>query len=157
MMKENIKSIQLDLKRYALYLTGNKYLVDDLVQDTNLKLLEKSMHYQEDKNFKSWAFTIMHNIFVDRKRKELKLPLSFNGNCDMNYNDPQDEKNKIKRIVKQAVKKLPKENERRIMLMRMYSFGEEEIANFLGVNYNAIRIQIHRIRPTLKQLINDLL
>lgn len=55
---------QTKLKSYAVYLT--KYDIDeanDLLQETNIKVLENIHRFTPDTNFQGWVMRIMKNTF----------------------------------------------------------------------------------------------
>lgn len=56
---------------YAKKLTNFNLLEsEDLVQDTFLKAIDKKEYYKPDKaDMKKWLLSILHNIYIDNKRK----------------------------------------------------------------------------------------
>lgn len=62
----NIVSLQPILLRFAMCLTSNNDDALDLLQDTNLKVLENIDRFIPETNFKSWVFKIMRNIFLNQ-------------------------------------------------------------------------------------------
>lgn len=50
-------------------LTLNKEEAEDLMQETNLKVLDNDDKYVDNTNFKGWVFTIMRNIFINNYRR----------------------------------------------------------------------------------------
>ena len=65
-------SIEHSLYKYACQLNVKRADAKDLVQETYLKVLNNREKYVDNKKFKSWAFTIMKNTFVDSYRKSLR-------------------------------------------------------------------------------------
>lgn len=85
-------NIQPDLLRFARSLTKNDSAYD-LVQDTNIRLIEKYDQFQPGTNFRKWSFSIMYHIFCDWKRREkpteqlndVKVPINYDyDNFDIN-------------------------------------------------------------------------
>jgi RNA polymerase sigma-70 factor (ECF subfamily) len=71
------------LRRYArALLPRNPDAVQDLVQATVLRALERRALYRPDSNLRAWLFAIMHNIYVDLVR---------NAVLTTNRNVPLDE------------------------------------------------------------------
>ncbi len=58
-----------NLKRYAYKLTTDQHDAEDLLQETCLKALNNKVKYKPYANFKSWAYTIMKNIFINNYRR----------------------------------------------------------------------------------------
>ena len=57
-----------DLRRYARSLAFSHDDADELLQDCLERALSRLHLLREDSNLKSWAFTIMHNIYCNRVR-----------------------------------------------------------------------------------------
>jgi len=63
------------LVRYLLYLTGRRERVEDLVQDTWLRVLDRGSQFDGRSRFEPWLFSIARNLAIDdlRKRKIASL------------------------------------------------------------------------------------
>ena len=57
------------LRRAAYELTGHLHEVDDLVQDTTLRLLAKQHQFRTGSNFSAWAAKVMRHLFYDGYRR----------------------------------------------------------------------------------------
>ncbi len=60
----------------ALRLTANPADAEDLVQDTYLKAFRAADQFQPGTNLKAWLFTILHNTFLNRRRRAVKEPVA---------------------------------------------------------------------------------
>jgi RNA polymerase sigma-70 factor, ECF subfamily len=60
----------------ALRLTANPADAEDLVQDTYLKAFRAMDQFQPGTNLKAWLFTILHNTFLNRRRRAVKEPVA---------------------------------------------------------------------------------
>lgn len=82
-IQNQIEANQQALYSYAMLLCkGNRDDVDDLVQDTNFKLLKVckiEMFEDIPAKFKQYAFTAMRNIFINNYRRK-KLGVIYEGN-----------------------------------------------------------------------------
>jgi RNA polymerase sigma-70 factor (ECF subfamily) len=74
---------QYRLVRYLIYLLGSRDLVDDLVQETWLRVLERGRTYDGQSRFEPWLFTIARNLAIDTLRKRRIVSL------DTNDDDPE--------------------------------------------------------------------
>jgi RNA polymerase sigma-70 factor (ECF subfamily) len=63
------------LVRYLIYLTGRRERVEDLVQDTWLRVLRRGSQFDGRSRFEPWLFSIARNLAIDdlRKRKIVSL------------------------------------------------------------------------------------
>ena len=60
---------QYRLVRYFTYLLGRRDPVDDLVQETWLRVLERGHSYDGQSRFEPWLFTVARNLALDYMRK----------------------------------------------------------------------------------------
>ena len=59
------------LQRFAFFLTRDKDQADDLVQDCIERALIKSELFEPGTSLRAWMFTLMRNIFINGKRKQV--------------------------------------------------------------------------------------
>jgi RNA polymerase sigma-70 factor, ECF subfamily len=67
-VSELIQSRLPQWRAYAQSLTHNRSAAEDLVQDTVVRVL-KSIDRFDGTNFKGWSNTILHNRFIDDRRR----------------------------------------------------------------------------------------
>jgi len=70
-----VEEYQYRLVRYLIYLLGRRDGVDDLVQETWLRVLERGSSYDGQSRFEPWLFTIARNLAFDQLRKRQALSL----------------------------------------------------------------------------------
>jgi RNA polymerase sigma-70 factor (ECF subfamily) len=70
-----IEQYQYRLVRYLIYLMGRRDEVDDLAQETWLRVLERGSSYDSCFRFEPWLFTIARNLAFDRLRKRCDASL----------------------------------------------------------------------------------
>jgi RNA polymerase sigma-70 factor (ECF subfamily) len=70
-----VEHYQLRLVRYLIYFTGRREHVEDLVQETWLRVLEHGNRYDGRSRFQSWLFAIARHLAIDhfRRRRDLSL------------------------------------------------------------------------------------
>ncbi len=69
---------QYRLVRYFIYLLGKRDPVDDLVQETWLRVLERGRSYDGRSRFEPWLFTIARNLAIDHMRKRRLFSIDSN-------------------------------------------------------------------------------
>jgi RNA polymerase sigma-70 factor (ECF subfamily) len=69
---------QFRLVRYFIYLLGKRDSVDDLVQETWLRVLERGSSYDGRSRFEPWLFTIARNLAIDHMRKRRMFSIDSN-------------------------------------------------------------------------------
>jgi RNA polymerase sigma-70 factor, ECF subfamily len=76
---------QYRLVRYFIYLVGRRDPVDDLVQETWLRVLERGSCYDGRSRFEPWLFTIAHNLAVDHMRRRRVFSLDSNDSVEQDF------------------------------------------------------------------------
>ena len=61
--KEELISLLPDLRGFAISLTRNPTLADDMMQDTILKAWSNIHKFEPGSNMKAWLFTILRNTY----------------------------------------------------------------------------------------------
>jgi RNA polymerase sigma-70 factor (ECF subfamily) len=82
LLHELVAQYQYRLVRYLIYLTGRRDAVDDLVQETWLRVLERDRSYDGQSPFAPWLFAIARNLAIDHLRK--RRIFSLDGDDDAN-------------------------------------------------------------------------
>jgi RNA polymerase sigma-70 factor, ECF subfamily len=78
LMQTLVQQYQYRLVRYFIFLLGARDPVDDLVQETWLRVLERGRSYDGESRFEPWLFAIARNLAVDHTRKRSLFRLDSN-------------------------------------------------------------------------------
>jgi RNA polymerase sigma-70 factor, ECF subfamily len=70
-----VEQYQYRLVRYLIHLLGRRDGVDDLVQETWLRVLERGSSYDGRSRFEPWLFRVARNVAIDAMRKRRTLSL----------------------------------------------------------------------------------
>jgi RNA polymerase sigma-70 factor (ECF subfamily) len=73
-----VEQYQYRLVRYLVSLSGRRNGVDDFVQETWLRVLERGESYDGHSRFEPWLFRVARNIALDAMRKRPNLSLESN-------------------------------------------------------------------------------
>jgi RNA polymerase sigma-70 factor (ECF subfamily) len=73
-----VQQYQYRLVRYFIFLLGSRDAVDDLVQETWLRVLERGRSYDGLSRFEPWLFAIARNLAIDHTRKRRLFSLDSN-------------------------------------------------------------------------------
>jgi RNA polymerase sigma-70 factor (ECF subfamily) len=73
-------NLESSLMKFAYRLMPRKPDVQDLVQETYLKVLMNQSKYIHSYNLKAWAFTIMKNTYVDNYRRKCRKNIFIDQN-----------------------------------------------------------------------------
>jgi RNA polymerase sigma-70 factor (ECF subfamily) len=76
-----VEQYQDRLVRYLTYVLGRRDEVDDLVQETWLRVMERGRSYDGRSRFEPWLFTVARHLAIDlvRRRREVSLDAEDDG------------------------------------------------------------------------------
>ena len=156
---KRLLAIENELFRYAKFLTHELDRAQDLLQDTNLKILLSYDSFKGEDKFKNWAMAIMHNSFVNSVKREEKITTIENYNSFQNNvmylpgrNDILSESNDIF----YAVENLPAGYAITIKLL-IAGHRYDEIAMILKLPLGTVKSRIYTSRAILRKELKDYL
>ncbi|MDR1725666.1 MAG: sigma-70 family RNA polymerase sigma factor [Bacteroidales bacterium] len=132
---------------YIQSLVKDKYLAEDIFQDTFVKVIAtlKRGSYNDEGKFIQWVLRIAHNLAIDHFRKSGRMPMvKSDGEYDvfsvLNSSEVSIEesliRNQIHKDIRALMKLLPAE-QRRVLILRHYGdLSFKEIAQVTGVSIN---------------------
>ena len=164
-----VEQYQYRLVRYLIYLLGRRDPVDDLVQETWLRVLERGRSYDGQSPFAPWLFTIARNLAIDslRKRRIFSLDTSDSPDDDagapgVNYaeslalasNAPspfeQAARTEDARWLAESLETLPAAVREALVLRFQEDLSLEEIAAIAGASVSTVSSRIYRGLATLR-------
>ena len=154
-------NLESSLFRFACRLVPQKPDVQDLVQETFLKVLLNQNKYIDIYNFKAWAFTIMKNTYIDSYRhkciRNIYLDQSkeafFQNKSIADGSDDPDSTYSVLEI-DQSIEDL---HDRFRMPLNMYLKGYKykEIADELNINIGTVKNRIFLSKKHLMAKLNN--
>jgi len=145
------------LYKYLLYISGNKYLAEELLQETYYQALKSIFRFKGDSKVSTWLYQISRNVYLKHLSKGRKEKLvSINETNDVgDYNTPEiiiEGKEENINLIN-AINEL-KEQYREIIFLR--SFDElsfREIGILLNQSEGWARTNFYRAKLQLKNLL----
>lgn len=155
-----------DLERFLFRLTnGNPEATDDLVQETFLRVIKSVETFKEGTNAKAWLFMIGKNVFINKYRKDKKMPID--GDTETVKKHPHITDEKLSRSIDfteapydsmmsdevvAALNQL-KPQYRDILLLFLEGFKYAEIAVIEEIPEGTVRSRLHRSREQMQQFL----
>ena len=149
------------LYRTALRLTSNPADAEDLVQDTYLKAFRSAGQFQPGTNLKAWLFTILHNTFLNRRRRAAREPIAAEpeeierATTGLSAAAATPEqlllRDTLDADLQAALDALPEAFREAVWLRDVEEFSYAEIASMLGIPIGTVMSRISRGRRLLYQ------
>ena len=144
------------LRRYARALTGERFLADDLVQDTLERALAKFSLWRSTGRLESWLLTLMHNIFINQIRSRASRPpetLLDDTTVEPVVRGAQSDRLEL-RDLDNALNALPPEQREVLLLVTLEELSYEETARILDLPVGTVMSRLSRARDRLRQLLD---
>ena len=144
------------LRRYAIALTGNVSIADDLVQDCMERAWKNRDTLRDRATIYPWLRSILHNLNIDRVRLRRRQPDAVE-NLDRVMNETLSNRaaddTALSRDVILAMNRLTVEHRQVLLLIALEGLSYREIADELGVPIGTVMSRLARAREQLRTLL----
>lgn len=152
-----LTQVQQELRAYALFLTHDESLADDLLQEASIRAMSQINQYQEQNKFLPWMKRIMRNLFYDRMRTKQKFSVQSIDEVDYledyvamdSFNDADNDGYDLS-LLMSLLKALPDEKRELFGLYALKGVSYEDMAEIVGVPSGTVKSRLHRIKQELK-------
>jgi RNA polymerase sigma-70 factor (ECF subfamily) len=144
----------------ALMFTKSPELSEDLSQDIFARIWQKRDKLAEVEKFDDYLFVTARNLIFDHLRKKV-----FSGGYDDYFQEyfkdaalSPDQKLEFKEFentIRQAIEKLPAQQQTAFRLSRFQGLSHEEIARQMGISRQSVKSYIVRSIVSLRKMIKD--
>ena len=142
--------------------TKDRDSLEDLTQETFIKVWKNIRKFDRSKNFRVWIYAIAKNTAYDFLKKKKTVPFSFFEDADgqnrlerISEEKPLPDEILIKQDLEKELDKKLQEipDAHRVILLMHYKedFSLQEIAEILSVPYNTIKSQHARALVSLRR------
>jgi len=161
-----------DLFRYALSISHDTRLAENLVSEAVLKALENKEKLKDPSRQKQWMLRMITNSFIDQRRRSKRIkniPLETNRSDNPSFSlyeaishstftdDSTPEFKLIQKLssekIQSAIKQLPEVFRIAFVLCDIEELSYQEIALTLELNVGTVRSRIARARSMLQKLL----
>jgi len=146
-----VKALHGDLYRYAYWLTHEKQVAEDLVQETFLRAWRALDSLKDEKAAKSWLITILRRENArrfERKRFDMSEYEEASITDTKSVTTEQEIEN---HWLREKISQLPPEYSEPLVLQVIGGFSGEDIATMLDLNKNTVMTRLFRARNQLKE------
>lgn len=136
--------------------------VDDIVQETLLKMAKGWDNFKGESALSSWIFKIASNVLVDHMRAlsvrpviSIAEPVNLPSPVEINSPLTSAMNNQMSDCVQGKVAILPEAYREVLIKHDIEGVKLKEIAQNQGVNVNSIKVRLHRARKKFRKLIEE--
>lgn len=141
-----------DLYRYALWLSKDKPMAEDLVQETCLRAWKSISKLRDQGSLKSWLFTILRNEYA---RQFARFRPDF-ANIDTDFLPRKETESDFSTeafVLRRALDELAEEYREPLLLQVLGGFSCEEIGSICGISKGATMTRLFRAKQKLRELL----
>lgn len=138
------------------YVGGDSDIAKDLTQEVFIKVWNNISSFRQDSQVSTWIYRIAINTCLMnlRKKKPPELMEKNFSTAESENSEEQFEKEKKFKKMYACIHKLGATN-KAIILMELEGLPQKEIAEVMGLNHEAIRTRIHRIKIQLSKCVTN--
>ena len=138
--------------------------VEDILQDTFLKIYKNLNGYNSDLKFSSWVYRITHNVTIDFLRKKTIRPEGNYSAVDESFlqrlasefsTDDNILNKEMSTYISQAIYSLKDKYRDPIILYFFEDKSYEEISDVLKIPQNTVATRLSRAKSQLKELLDS--
>lgn len=145
--KADVAAQAPSLKRYALALTRDRDIAEDLVQDTLARALSRE-HLWHGGSLRAWLFTILTNLDRNRRRALAVRPRADEFD-ERQFGTPAGDA-LMKRALERGVASLPAEQREVLLLVALEGLSYREVAAVQEVPLGTVMSRLSRARTALR-------
>jgi RNA polymerase sigma-70 factor (ECF subfamily) len=143
-----------DLRRYAVWLAGDRHVAEDLVQETLLRAWKSLHRLHKPQAAKSWLLTILRRENARRFERQ-SLPESKVPTEALPGGPPAYDTSTAAFVLRQALRELPEEYREPLLLQVVHGYSQQEIADRLGISPGGVGTRLFRARHRLRAALGD--
>lgn len=153
---------RVDAARTLRHLVGNRTEVEDLLQETYLRLLSAVRGFRGESRFRTFLYRVCANVALSHlrwKRRRPEEPMAEPPEREASGQDPEREaaRRQAARLVEQALERLKPKKRIVFVYYELCGMSPDEIAETVGSSVNTVRSRLHHARLEFTEAMHRLL
>ena len=141
-----------DIHRFALYLSGDQALAEDITSETFVRLWASDEQMIRILTVKAYLLAIARHLYIDSRRSasryvEIDPELPEPGASPESVAIHKSELREVLRLLQE----IPEVDRTALLMRAQHEMSYEDIARVLGISLAAVKIKIHRARLRLAE------
>lgn len=146
------------IRGFILGTVKNRWVADDLIQETFLRVLQKLPQVRDREKLSAWIFRIAANLCQDYFRSSKRNLIPFEDDAEVageSSLEKQVEQYELSLWVQERIRLLPEPLRQVIFLCDIKQESYREAADLLGISLENVKVRLHRARKQLKALMEE--
>jgi RNA polymerase sigma-70 factor (ECF subfamily) len=145
-----VRAYSAELFRYAYWLSRDRFVAEELVQETFARAWQSWGQLREERAARGWLYTILRN---ENARRHERKPLEIAEDLDLET-IPDGGAARAERAVevRQALAALPLSYREPLLLQVLGGYSCAEIARIMNLSTGAVMTRLSRARLALRKL-----
>ena len=140
-----------DVARTLFHLVGRNAEVEDLLQDTFIRLLKAVKGFRGECSFRTFLYRVCANVALShlrwrRRRPEDCFDVLPDSECPSRTPEEEAQRQEAARLVQSALERLTPKKRIVFVYHQLCGMGPEEIAEAVGTSVNTVRSRLHHAR-----------
>lgn len=153
--RDRLPELLPSLRAFAIGLSRNVSVADDLVQETILKAWSNIEKFDPETNLEAWLFTILRNTYYSWLRKTRREVSDSDGAYAATmYEKPAHDGRLAYNDFQRAFDQLSPEHREILLLIGASGYSCEEAAAMTGVAVGTVKSRASRARKRLSELLH---
>jgi RNA polymerase sigma-70 factor (ECF subfamily) len=145
---------QPDIRRFCSWFNATTVDIEDLVQETLLRMYRHLDSFRVESRGMSWILSIARRACLDharqlKRRQRLSTSLEHHATAVLSHNDSSTIH------LEEIIRSLPTPLRDSFVLVRVFGFSYADVADILGCPLGTVQSRVARARSTLALLLAD--
>lgn len=149
-----VKALHADVYRYALWLSKDKSIAEELVQDTFFRAWKSLDSLKDEIAVKTWIISALRHENSKRVKTD-QFDTQEIDHVAVEESITHSENNRTQQEVRQAISNLSEEYREPLSLQVIMGFNGDEIAKQLNLNKNTVITRLSGARSRLKEILSS--
>ncbi len=145
-----VRAYTSDMYRYAFWLSKDKTVSEDLVQEAFTRAWKSIDNLKDEKAAKSWLMTIVRRENARRFEQIQPTLLEINDDLLIDEHTRQPTEEVDQQLLYKAMLKLPLDFREPLILQVIWGYSGEEIASQLDLKLATVNTRLFRAKKRLK-------
>lgn len=153
---------RMEAARTLRHLVGNRTDVEDLLQETYLRLLSAVKGFRGEARFRTFLYRVCANVALSHLRWKRRRPedsVATPPELESSGESPEREaaRRQVARLVEQALERLKPKKRIVFVYHELCGMNPDEIAEAVGSSVNTVRSRLHHARLEFTEAMHRLL